>query len=209
VPRPVDKIYDTWHCRFEFSFNGIQDRWLYRWLYRRSSPMICTMHNSNYITFIKKRSYLRMHKKCWYTSVKIIIFRRTTVSKIVVNVFLRVTRKRAGSSWTWRISSSQLDEILAPSFDRHFMKIDAVYARALVYAGVYVIEHACSNENIRRADLAISNSVSQGACAVYNRHTKEHGHKHCWKIHARGTKKRVLVGMGKGRELRWTVPIVC
>lgn len=40
--------------------------------------------------------------------------------------------------------------------------------------------------------LAISNSVNEGACAFYSRHTKEHEHKHCWRIHTRETKRHVV-----------------
>jgi hypothetical protein len=177
-----------------------------------------TVHRANEIyrgkVVMQTTMRLQTHKDTQYARFWDRHLRRTTLPKIVgSNLFLSVIRKiRAGSSRGIAknlLVSAWSHEISAPRFDRHFMKIDAVYAGALVYASVDVIEHACSNENIHRADLAISNSVSEGACAVYNRHTKEHGHKHCWKIHARGTKKRALVGMGKGRELRWTVPIVC
>lgn len=40
--------------------------------------------------------------------------------------------------------------------------------------------------------LAISNSVNEGACALYSRHTKEHEHKHCWRIRTRETKRHVV-----------------
>jgi len=38
--------------------------------------------------------------------------------------------------------------------------------------------------------LAISNSVNEGACALYSRHTKEHEYKHCWRIRTRDKEAR-------------------